>query len=97
MTAKVKGKMGRVSKFTALGRSPAPQYGIYVEESNHFFVVRSNEADAERIVKAVNCHDDLVEALKAVNKYLEAGYPQNMRLKEAAVVLLDKAMAKADL
>ena len=42
------------------------------------------EADAERIVKAVNCHDDLVEALKelltgngeyiiwAVNRGLEA-------------------------
>ena len=54
------------------------------------------QANAERIVKAVNCHNDLVEALKALNKYLEAGYPQNMRLKEIAVVLLDKALAKAE-
>ena len=28
--------------------------------------IRECEANAERIVKAVNCHDDLYEALKAI-------------------------------
>ena len=40
--------------------------------------------------------EDMYEALKAINKYLETGYPKNMRLKEIAIVLLDKALAKAE-
>lgn len=39
---------------------------------------------------------DMYGALKALNYYLSAGYPDNMKLKKVAVDLMDKAITKAD-
>jgi hypothetical protein len=38
--------------------------------------------DAELIVKAVNCHDKLVENLEAAVRYIENNSPQCLRLDE---------------
>ncbi|KKN57568.1 hypothetical protein LCGC14_0561140 [marine sediment metagenome] len=54
------------------------------------------QANAERIVKAVNSFDDMYEALKAIDGYLSASFPANLTRKKSAVELLDKALAKAE-
>ncbi len=40
--------------------------------------------------------EDMYEALKAINSYLTAPYPENMALKKRAVELLDNALDKAE-
>ena len=54
------------------------------------------KANAERIVKAVNCHDDLYEALKSFDRYLSASYPDNMKYKAYAVEQMEKALSRAE-
>ena len=48
-----------------------------------------SEANAERIVKAVNCHDDLVEALELI-------YSKCRRLSTEEIIIVGKALAKAE-
>ena len=62
-------------------------------ESDHQTICTNVSSGDDYLIAAA---PDMYEALEAINKYLETGYPQNMRLKEIAVVLLDKALAKAE-
>ena len=50
------------------------------------------QANAERIVKAVNCHDDLVGALKELARLLPPKTPEDSRL----ILKAEKALAKAE-
>lgn len=61
--------------------TPVPWEIIIPEQAPEFFIVKSdnfeaayigkNKQIAERIVKAVNCHEELVEALNLLNLQLE--------------------------
>ena len=59
------------------------------------------EQTVERIVKAVNCHDDLVEALKeAINaltiKLDKPKYPEILDFKSRVEPMILQALAKAE-
>ena len=57
-------------------------------------------ANAERIVKAVNCHDDLVEALEAAKETIEAlavNHPQgNHWVVDVKLIAIKRALSKAE-
>ena len=61
----------------------------------------NSEANAERIVKAVNCHDDLVEALKLTKRLLDRPYCDawyysvDATGKTGLGDIIDKALAEA--
>ena len=72
-----------------------------VEEDKHILFISpdflgedslTNEADAN-LIKAAPA---LYEALKAVDDYLSAPYPENMNLKQIAADKLVEALAQAD-
>lgn len=51
----------------------------------------------EEFNKRLEAHaQDLYEACKAIDDYLVAPYPSNMKLKKIAVEMLDKAIAKVE-
>ena len=56
------------------------------------------KANAERIVKAVNCHDDLYEALKVLLKWAELSYSDDTGEwadeNDPAIVQTKQALAK---
>ena len=63
--------------------------------------IKERNANAERIVKAVNCHDDLVEALKeAINaltiKLDKPKYPEILDFKSRVEPMILQALAKAE-
>ena len=66
---------------------------VYSKDTNYPIAVGIESKEDAQLIAAA---PDLYEALKAINKYLETGHPQNMRLKKIAVVLLDKALALAE-
>ncbi len=50
------------------GNFPDGDFDVIVKQPHYIQTIaaRIEAANAQRIVKAVNCHDDLVEALKAI-------------------------------
>ena len=71
-----------------------------VETADEVIAMDVSQANAERIVKAVNCHDDLVEALKFFMNQLEPWeklYPGlkqwTLLAKETGAKTLSKAEA----
>ena len=70
-----------------------------VETDTEVIAMDVEQANAERIVKAVNCHDDLVEALKKTKEWLSRfgehspiSFGGEMELDE----ILRQALAKAE-
>ena len=53
------------------------------------------KANAERIVKAVNCHDDLYEALRGITAQFSLVEPLYAKDREY-IAQADKALAKVD-
>ncbi|KKK84664.1 hypothetical protein LCGC14_2781090 [marine sediment metagenome] len=72
-----------------------------VETADEVIAMDVSRANAERIVKAVNCHDDLVEALKeAINaltiKLDKPKYPEILDFKSRVEPMILQALAKAE-
>ena len=54
------------------------------------------EADAQRIVKAVNCHDDLVKALTEIDRHIYVSGTNDTRIQQIMSELGIPALAKAE-
>lgn len=81
-----------MSKHTELPLRTYPAYldEIIVDKYGHLIANCSNQANAAFIVRACNCHDELVEALKHIKS--EYGYC----LPEKTMQKINKAIAKAE-
>lgn len=68
---------------------------LYHREDTAFFLRKNSEANAKRIVKAVNCHDELLEALEELLRVYGGGPREDYQCMKDARAAIAKAKGES--